>query len=151
MARVYASHVIDAPIATIWAYMRDFGSLAGWFPGVTDLRIEGGRSGTDVGCVRSFTSNNRYHVREQLLALSDRHYCCTYRMLDGPLVDYTATVRLLSVTEGNRTFVQWSAEFGCEVQDQDKWTTFLIQRCYQPAFRMLADRFSGARKSAGTT
>jgi uncharacterized protein YndB with AHSA1/START domain len=148
ITRVYASRVIDAPVETIWAYIRDFNSLSGWFPGVTDSDIEDGRSGTDVGCVRSFVSNGRHRLREQLLALSDQDHRCTYRMLEGPLavVNYVATLQLTPVTDGDRAFAEWSAEFSCEAEREHELTQVLVHRCYLPAFQMLADRFGGAHK-----
>ena len=54
-------------------------------------------------------------IREQLLTLSDYDYQCTYSILESPMgVDnYVATLKLTPVTDGNRTFAEWWAEFDC--------------------------------------
>ena len=54
-------------------------------------------------------------IREKLLSLSDYDFTYSYAILDSPmdLSDYVATLRLFPVTEGNRCFIEWSAEFDC--------------------------------------
>ena len=54
-------------------------------------------------------------IREQLLTLSDYDYQCSYSILESPMgVDnYIATLKLTPVTDGNRTFAEWWAEFDC--------------------------------------
>ena len=57
-------------------------------------------------------------LRERLLALSDYDYACSYEILESPMgVDnYVATLKLTPVTDGDRCFAEWSAEFDCEPQ-----------------------------------
>jgi hypothetical protein len=54
-------------------------------------------------------------IRERLLALSDYDYSCSYEILESPMgvADYVATLKLTPVTDGNRCFAEWSAEFEC--------------------------------------
>jgi hypothetical protein len=44
-----------------------------------------------------------------LLALSDVKHLCTYTILESPLPleNYVATLRLVPVTDGNRTYAVW--------------------------------------------
>ena len=66
-----------------------------------------------VGCVRRFTLQDGAELREQLLALSDLEMTFSYCLLDTPipLFNYVAHVRLLPVTDGNRTFWHWECRF----------------------------------------
>jgi Polyketide cyclase / dehydrase and lipid transport len=113
MATVYVSSVINAPIQTVWGRIRDFNALPEWHPAIADSRIEAGLPGDSVGCVRNFNLKEGGNLREQLLALSDVDHLCTYSILVSPLpvAHYVATLRLYRVTEGDRTFAEWSAAF----------------------------------------
>ena len=113
MIRVTRSAVIDAPIARVWEVLRDFNSHSAWHPAVGDSQIENGEPTDQVGCVRSFFLKDGNHIREQLLALSDRDHVSTYCILDAtlPMKHYVATVRLKRVTDGERTFWHWQSTF----------------------------------------
>jgi NADPH2:quinone reductase len=113
MIRVRRSAVIDAPIERVWAVLRDFNSHYAWHPAVGPSQIENGESADQVGCVRNFTLKDGNHIREQLLALSDRDYISTYCILDAtlPMKNYVATVQLKRVTDGERTFWHWESTF----------------------------------------
>jgi len=114
LIRVRRSAVIDAPIARVWEVLRDFNSHSLWHPAVGESRIENGEAPDQVGCVRSFFLKDGNHIREQLLALSDRDYVSTYCILDAtlPMKDYVAIVQLKNITDGNRTFWHWESTFG---------------------------------------
>ena len=113
MIRVTRSAVIDAPIERVWEVLRDFNSHDQWHPAVAQSEIEGGETSDQVGCVRNFTLKDGNHIREQLLALSDRDHISTYCILDAtlPLQRYVATVQLKRVTDGERTFWHWQSTF----------------------------------------
>jgi len=115
MAKVYRSTVLNAPADRVWRDLRDFNGLANWHPSIVLSRIESGHPADKVGCVRNFQLKDGARVREKLLSLSDYDYTSTYAILDSPmdLSDYVATLRLFPVTEGNRCFIEWSAEFDC--------------------------------------
>ena len=80
---------------------------------MAESRIEDGEPSDQVGCVRNFTLKDGNHIREQLLALSDRDYVSTYCILDAtlPMRRYVATVQLKRVTDGDRTFWHWQSTF----------------------------------------
>ena len=113
MIRVRRSAVIDAPIARVWDVLRDFNSHSLWHPAVGESRIENGEAPDQVGCVRNFFLRDGNHIREQLLALSDRDNLSTYCILDAtlPMKDYVATVQLKGITDGNHTFWHWESTF----------------------------------------
>jgi NADPH:quinone reductase len=112
VARVYASTVVDAPIAQVWAVLRDFNGHDRWHPAIAASRIEDGAADR-IGAVRRFRLADGSELREQLLSLSDRDHAFRYCLLASPLplMGYVAQVRLRPVTDGNRTFWEWSSEF----------------------------------------
>jgi uncharacterized protein YndB with AHSA1/START domain len=145
MARVYVSSVIDAPVARVWERVRDFNALPRWHPGIRDSRIENGEPADRVGCVRDFHLQNGERIRERLLGLSDYDYFCTYSILESPmpLTDYVATLRLTPVTDGDRTFAEWSAEFDCAPEVAEDLVIGIGQNVFQAGFNALKRLMAG--------
>ena len=116
MIQVYASTVIDAPAPKVWAVIRDFKALPQWHPAIAESRIEGNAAPDKVGCIRNFRTRDGGVIREQLLTLSDYEFECAYSILESPMgvANYVAKLKLTPVTDGDRTFAEWSAEFDCE-------------------------------------
>jgi len=116
MTRVYVSSVVDAAADRVWDQIRDFNGLPKWHPGITESRIEGNQAGDRIGAVRTIRTRDGAAIREKLLALSDYEFSCTYSILESQLgvSNYMATIRLVPVTDGNRTFCEWTADFDCE-------------------------------------
>ena len=139
MPRIYISSVIDAPAARVWERIRDFNGLPRWHPRIRDSRIENGEPADRVGCVRDFHLQNGDRIRERLLGLSDYDMFCTYAILESPmpLTDYVATLRLTPVTDGNRTFAEWTAEFDCAVDDAEGLVTGIGNDVFQAGFNAL--------------
>jgi hypothetical protein len=115
MARVYVSTVSTPQPTVVWARLRDFNGLPNWHPRIAESRIENGEPADKVGCIRAFTLRSGDRLREQLLGLSDYDMFCTYAILDSPmpLTNYVATLRLTPITDQERTFIEWSADFDC--------------------------------------
>ena len=140
MIRVRRSAVIDAPIDRVWAVLRDFNSHSAWHPAVGESRIERDEPADQVGCVRNFFLRDGNHIREQLLALSDRDYISTYRIVDAtlPMRNYVATVQLKKVTDGNRTFWHWESTFGVPKGREREFDQLVGGGVYEAGFRALA-------------
>ncbi|QIE55801.1 SRPBCC family protein [Pikeienuella piscinae] len=145
MARVYVSSVIGAGAGEVWKRIRDFNALPKWHPRIRDSRIEDGLPGDKVGCIRNFNLQNGDNIREQLLGLSDYDHFCTYSMLDGPmpLSDYVATLRLTPITDGDRCFAEWSAEFACAPNDESDLVAGIGGNVFQGGFDALKRHFGG--------
>ena len=143
MANVYTSSIIDAPAPRVWEAIRDFNALPSWHPVVADSRIEGGAASDQVGCVRAFRLNDGGFIRERLLALSDYDYCCTYSILESPMgvENYVATLKLTPITDGDRTFAEWSADFECEPGRESTLIDQIGQGVFQAGFDALKQRF----------
>jgi uncharacterized protein YndB with AHSA1/START domain len=139
MPRVYVSSVIDAPAAKVWERIRDFNGLPRWHPRIRDSRIENGEPADRVGCVRDFHLQNGDRIRERLLGLSDYDMFCTYSILESPmpLTDYVATLRLTPVTEGDRTFAEWTAEFECAPAEAEALIAGIGDNVFQAGFSAL--------------
>lgn len=120
MAQVQISAVVDAPIDRVWSVARDFNGHAAWHPFIAASHIEDGLASDTVGCIRNFTLANGAHLRERLLALSDLDHSFTYSILESPMPirDYQASFSLRPVTEGQRTFVEWTARFDVAPEDE---------------------------------
>lgn len=145
MPRVYVSTVIDAPTARVWERIRDFNALPRWVPAVRDSRIENGEPSDRIGCVRDFHLQNGDHLREKLLGLSDYDFFCTYSILESPmpLTDYVATIRLTPVTDGDRTFAEWTAEFDCAEAEAEALVSGIGQNVFQAGFNSLKRQMAG--------
>ena len=115
MIKVYTSSVIDASADTVWARVRDFNALPLWHPLIADSRIENNQPADRIGCIRHFHTRDGGLIRERLLALSDYEYSCVYEILESPMgvENYVAMLKFTPVTDGNRSFAEWSAEFDC--------------------------------------
>ncbi len=145
MARVYVSSIIDAPAASVWERVRDFNGLPRWHPAIRESRIENGEPSDKIGCVRDFRLQNGDRLREKLLGLSDFDLFCTYSILESPmpLTDYIATLRLTPITDGDRTFIEWTAEFECEEADEEDLVSNIGSGVFQGGFDALKRRFVG--------
>ncbi len=145
MARVYISSVIDAPAAKVWERVRDFNALPRWHPRIAESRIEDGLPADKVGCIRNFRLQNGDLIREKLLGLSDYDMFCTYAILESPmpLTDYIATLRLTPVTDGDRCFAEWSAEFDCAPDVEGELIDGIGTNVFQGGFDALKRHFRG--------
>lgn len=146
MARVYTSSVIPAAAAKVWDRVRDFNALPRWHPRIRDSRIEDGLASDKVGCIRNFNLQNGDNIREKLLGLSDYDLFCTYAILESPmpLTDYVATLRLTPVTDGDRCFAEWSADFDCAPEVEADLVGGIGGDVFQTGFDALKRHFGSA-------
>lgn len=147
MATVFVSSIIDAPAAEVWAVVRDFNAMQQWHPLIADSLIENGLTSDRIGCVRDFHTRDGGRIREQLLALSDYDYAFTYAILESPMgvSDYVATLTLTPVTDGDRCFGQWTAEFGCAPDREAELKRFIGQEVFLAGFQALQARMGRRR------
>lgn len=143
MALVYASSVIAAPAARVWETIRDFNGLPSWHPAIAESRIESGAPADQVGCIRAFRLRDGGFIRERLLALSDYDFSCTYAILESPMgvENYVATLKLTPITDGDRTFAEWSAEFDCAPEREAELVALIGTGVFQGGFDALKSRF----------
>jgi len=143
---VYVSHVIDAPIETVWGIMRDYNDMPSYHPGIKRSVIENDLPSDQVGCVRRLTLGEGY-VREVLLCLDDRNYAFTYEIIEGtlPVRNYVAGVRLHRVTDGNRTYAEWWADFDVVGAERDAVIAQIGNNVFAAGFRAVAAKLATHR------
>ena len=143
MARAYVSSVIDASAQKVWERVRDFNGLPKWHPRIQESRIEDALPSDKIGCIRNFTLQNGDNIREQLLGLSDYDLFYTYAILESPmpLTDYLATLRLTPITDGERCFAEWSAEFNCSPDDENDLVNGISTNVFLGGFDALKRHF----------
>jgi hypothetical protein len=133
---IVKSTIIDAPTAAVWDVLRDFNGHDRWHPAVATSQIERAQGAEKIGCVRRFKLKDGAELREQLLALSDLEQTFSYCLLDTPIpmFNYVAHVRLLPVTDGDRTFWHWESRFTAKPEDADRLTRMVGEDIYQAGF-----------------
>src|SRR5882757_6644097 len=109
MAKAYYSTVFEQKAADVWKIIRDFNNYPVWVDGAGESEIEDGKSGDTVGAVRNVLYRER-RIRQRLLALSDVERSQSYEFCSAPslpMTDFSATLRITPVVDGDRAFVEW--------------------------------------------
>ncbi|MEW9528141.1 SRPBCC family protein [Microbispora sp. NPDC049125] len=140
MPQSYASTVIAADAGEVWAFLRGFGNLAEWLPGISMCEIEGGGP-PEPGAVRRMDAGGDL-FRERLLSLDDEARSLTYEILQCPLPveNYRATCRVAPVTDTGQAFVEWYADF--DAADPAKMAGIFTNGVFAPGLAALGKRFA---------
>ena len=147
MTRVYVSAVMNATLDEAWSLLRDFGALGNYHPFFEKSFIEDGKAPDQVNCVRNFTARDGGGViRERLLALSDDEHRCRYAIIEvaADWKHYVAEMHLLPVTEGNRCFGEWWAEWQVPA-DKEVAAIERVAGTFRTFFECVDQRFGSAR------
>ena len=132
MTTAHYSTVLDYPLNTVWSLIRDFNNYPAYIEGVSESVIEDDKRGDEVDAVRRFCYLGNW-VRQRLAAHSDAQHSLTYAGIeplpfpsgDTPQVvsptRYQGTMHLIPITEGNRTFIEWSVALDTAPQDAERW------------------------------
>ncbi|MGH2413514.1 MAG: SRPBCC family protein [Microcystaceae cyanobacterium] len=150
MTRVFTSSVISASVNQVWMKIRDFNALPDWHPAVANSYLENGESSARVGCIRNFHLKDGGNIREKLLALSDLDYFYTYSILESPmpLKNYVATLHLKPITDEALTYVEWTAMFECEPEEEKNLIELIGDGVFQTGFNSLKKIFNDETKPA---
>ncbi len=145
MAKVTISSVIDAPVEKVWARIRDFNGLPSWHPRMVESHIEDGKDAGAIGCVRNFQLASGARIREKLLDFSDDNFLVSYSILETPqpLTNHQATLQLRRVTDGDRTYAEWTASFDAAPEEADKLAEGMGANVFQGGFNALKTHFAG--------
>jgi uncharacterized protein YndB with AHSA1/START domain len=145
MATAYASAIIEAPVETVWAAIRDFGALATWHPALDLSEIEGGADPDVVGCIRRLELKGGGKARERLLMLDDSRYTFAYNFETPafPIDNYVATVELIPVTNGDATFAQWTGTFDPRPEETEDFAALIGTAVFAGGWTALAERLKG--------
>jgi hypothetical protein len=82
--------------------------------------------------------------REVLVALSDaeRFYSYTFASSPVPVRDHRTTLRVRPITEGDRSYVEWSSRFDIDPKHEAQLVD-LMNRNFVNGLRNLAKKFGG--------
>lgn len=141
MVKVSKSTILQSPVEAVWEVLRDFNGHENWHPAIADSHIERGQSSDKVGCVRRFHLADGSELREQLLTLSDLDMAFSYCLLETPvpLLNYVSHVRLLPVTDGDRTFWHWESRFDTPHGQQEELARMVGEQIYEAGFAAVRD------------
>lgn len=144
-AKVFTSSVIDGPIDAVWARIRDFAGMGGWHDDITRMHMEDGVRADKVSGVRDFFFEDSA-LREELTYLSDTDYAFRYRILTSPMpwLNYHAGARLFPVSDADKTFAVWTADWVASSQDDLELIPNVHENVFQKAFDTVSKRFFGA-------
>jgi hypothetical protein len=149
MPRIFVSSVVDAPAEKVWQTIRRFDAAAGWLPFVRSSPIEDGGDPTRLGCVCVLTQTDGEVFRKVLLALSDaeRFYSYTFVSSPVPFSNHRTTLRVLPITEGDRSYVEWSSRFEIAPEHEAQLVE-LMSRNFLIGLRTLAEKFNRDRAAS---
>ena len=138
MAHVVRSTIIDASTDQVWGGAARFQRLRSLAPCLGGQRRSSAARAriASVACA-AFKLADGSELREQLLALSDLEQSFSYCLLDTPipLFNYVAHVRLLPVTDGDRTFWHWESRFTTRPGEEKPMTDLVSERDLSGGFR----------------
>jgi hypothetical protein len=136
---VQTTSIIDASVDRVWAAIRDFNGLPAWHPVIARSEIEDGKAPEQVGCVRAMRTHDGELIRERLLALDDLRHSFSYSILESGMGvrGYIASVTLHPLTQGGRTFGEWTAEFDCDEDRAEELHRFIGQDVFAAGFEAL--------------
>lgn len=146
MPQIFVSSVVNAPVEKVWTTIRRFDAPAHWLPFVKSSPIEDGGDPTRVGCIRVLTQTDGEVFREVLLALSDaeRSYSYTFASSPVPVRNHQTTLRVLPITDGNRSYVEWSSRFEIDPQHEAQLVDLMNQN-FLAGLRNLAEKLGRNR------
>jgi hypothetical protein len=150
MPAVTRSTVIEAPIEEVWAIIRDFNDWPSWHPNIASSEIEGDVPSGCIGCLRLLKGMANDSARERLIGLSDLDHSVHYTVewaSDLDMRNYVATIQLRRITDGDRTFAQWTGRFESAPELEDTLASGIATMIYEDGFMGIRERLP-ARQAA---
>lgn len=141
---------INAPVAKVWAAIKDYDGLTNWHPGFAKDEIVKGTNNTP-GAVRALTIKDGPTFTEELLAFSEKDHSYQYKIIESPLPlqDYVSTISVKAGMEGT-TVVTWVGKFKRKnpadnppEAESDAGAVNLIKGVYQSGLANLKKQLEG--------
>lgn len=144
--KVWTSRVIKAPVADVWAMMRDFAGMGAWHDEITKMHMLKKARPGKVSGIRDFYFGEG-HLNEELLHLCDVTRSFSYRITkcEIPWMNYVSGPRLWPVTADNSTFGLWTGDWTASPQDDLVLIPRTEQNVYQKAFATVEKNLKRAR------
>lgn len=142
MPHPYASGVVAAPAADVWALIRPFDGLPVWHPGIAESQLTEGEEGK-VGAVRRLVLGDGRVVVERLVVLDDLERRFTYEFVDNPfgVRRYVSTVRVAEVTDTGAAFVEWWSDYDADEAAEAELDALFRDGVYAAGIAALQGRF----------
>ncbi len=143
MIKLFRSTSINGASDKVWSLIRGFNGLPKWHPGIVRSELEPGHAEQEVGAIRVLTLGDGGTVVERLLAVSDLEHSYTYAIISAPfpVSNYVATLRVLPITDGQRTYVEWTAEFDTPADKEEEMRQLVGDDVFQAGFDALKKHF----------
>jgi len=141
---------INAPVAKVWAAIKDYDGLNKWHPGFAKDEIVKGSNNTP-GAVRALTIKDGPTFTEELVAFSEKDHTYQYRIIESPLPlqDYVSTVSVkkgndgMTVVEGVGHFKRKNPADNAPEAESDAGAVNLIEGVYQSGLANLKKQLEG--------
>ncbi len=145
MVKVYESAVISAPVADVWQVAGDYAGIYDWHPAVKTTKIEAGPASDQVGSIRHCTLENGAQLLETQTARSEAEHTYSYAITESPMPmkNHEGIVSLRPVTDGDETFIEWSATFDPEPGAETELPV-MMREVIAAGLASLKTRFAGA-------
>jgi len=141
---VLYSTVLDAPLDKCWNILRPFDQVPG-LPPASTIHITNDKDNTTVGAVRRINIGPGF-VIETLLSFSDEETTFSYSIdqhsenmfpaSPAGLKNYVAKLALHPITDGDRTFARWEADW---VGDDAEGTRQQLKGIFSGVLRKVVD------------
>ena len=126
---------IDRPASAVWKLAADFAAIATWFPGLTDVKVEG----SGVGAVRH-AAGRMGTVSERLVAHDPAALTFSYSILAGaPMGDHLATVKI-TPDGADACTVVWASRFKLLADIPADKMKAGVEKAYAGALAALAEK-----------
>ena len=114
MGKCFHTTTVKADIDEVWSALSNFHDL-GWAAGVIEsVENIGDKGPSQVGSRRKLNGA----ISETLQSIDPTSHSLSYSIDDGPgplsgdvVASYTGAIRLIPLTTGGGTFVQWTSEY----------------------------------------
>ena len=141
-AKVFCSSVINGKLPDVWARVRDFAGMDDWHPALDGMHMLGGVRSDKVSGVRAFSLGDG-KLHERLTGFSDVEHAFRYTIEHSPMpwMNYHAGARFRPVTDSDRTFAVWTADWIAAPNDDVMLIPDIHQNVFQTAFDTLNERY----------
>ena len=111
MECITVSDVINVSVEEVWKKISAFDEFSDYHPGAVRSFYRH-QAADQQGSIRRVEMSDGY-VEELLVNIDPKNYHLEYSILKSsfPLDGYSAEIKLIPVTQDNRTFIQWNVSF----------------------------------------
>ena len=141
MGQCYNSAIVNAPVNNVWSALRSFHDMS-WSRTIETVERVGDKGPAEIGARRLLNGT----FEETLVELDNSARSLRYSIESGPpplsrdaIRSYFGTVQVDPVTDTNKSFVLWTAEY--ETSDDESVHDF-CDPLYQKLLNELAQHFA---------